>query len=367
MYDRIKDIEVYLPIFRAQTPAYDSSFVLKNMGNVVVRVITEGGVEGFGMTFGEPVGEYIEKTLKEEVVGKDPLAVEDIWNDMFTSIRSAGRKGVALLAMSAVDIAIWDIRGKLLGQPVYRLLGGTRDAIPAYASVGFLSMPDEECVEKAVEYVADGYKTLKIKVGYDYGDNIAADVRRVEKARLAVGGSVDIIVDANGVYDAAMAIRFAKAAEGLHICLFEEPVHADDIPGLRRVREAGGIPVATGENEYTKYGCRDLLLAQCVDVLQFDITRAGGFTEMTKISALTQAWNLKLAPHFWPQYSAHLLSPAPHGLYLEVFPTPKGVPAGGRIITNQPPVEGGYYHIPAAPGLGLEYDLHYLKDYRAKY
>ena len=367
MSDKIKDIEVFLPIFRSPNPMYDSSFILKNMGNAVVRVVTENGVEGFGATFGEPVGEYIEKTLKEEVVGKDPLAFEDIWNDMYTAVRSAGRKGVALLAMSAIDIAIWDIRGKILGQPVYKLLGGTRNVIPAYASVGFLSLPEDECVEKSVEYVQGGFKTLKIKVGYDMGQNIVADVKRVEKVRKAVGDSIDIIVDANGIYDAATAIRFAKAASDLDICLFEEPVHADDIPGLKRVRDFGGIPVASGENEYTKYGCRDMLLAQCIDVLQFDITRAGGFTEMTKISAMTQAWNLRLAPHFWPQYSAHLLSPAPHGLYLEVFPTPKGTPAGGKVILNQPSVDDGFYRIPDAPGLGLEYDLDYLNAYKAKY
>jgi L-alanine-DL-glutamate epimerase-like enolase superfamily enzyme len=367
MSDKIRDIEVYFPVFRSENPAFDSSFVLKNMGNAVVRVVTESGVDGYGMTFGEAVGEYIERTLKEEIIGMSVMAVEDIWNRMFTAIRSSGRKGLALLAISAIDIAVWDLRGKLLGQPVFRLLGGTREEIPCYASVGFLSMPDEECVEKSLEYIADGYKTLKIKVGYDRGENVAADIRRVEMVRSAIGDKADIIVDANGIYDAATALRFAKAASGLDICLFEEPVHADDIPGLRRVRDAGGIPVATGENEYTKYGCRDLILARCADVLQFDITRAGGFTEMIKISAITQAWNLKLAPHFWPQYSAHLLSPAPHGLYLEVFPTPKGASPGGSVITDQPPIINGYYRIPSSPGLGLSYDLNYLSNYRLRF
>ncbi|SHI22520.1 L-alanine-DL-glutamate epimerase [Sporobacter termitidis DSM 10068] len=365
MAHKIRDIEIYLPLFRPETPMYDSSFVLKTSGNVVVRVVTEDGLDGFGMTFPEPVAEYIQRNLKEEVVGRDPLASEDIWNGMFAAIRSSGRKGAALLAMSAIDIAVWDLKGKILGQPVYRLLGGARRKIPAYASVGFLSMPEAEVAEKAIEYVADGYKTLKIKVGYDGGKNIRADVSRVERVRRAVGDEIELIVDANGIYDAATAIRFARAAADLKLALFEEPTHADDIPGLRRVREASGIPIATGENEYTKFGCRDLLLAQAADVLQFDVTRAGGITEMLKISALTQAWNLKLAPHFWPQYSAHLLSPAPHGLYLEVFPASKGAPAGGRIITNQPPVTNGFYEIPDRPGFGLEYDMEYLGKYKA--
>jgi L-alanine-DL-glutamate epimerase-like enolase superfamily enzyme len=363
---KIKDIEVFMATFRPEKPMFDSSFILKTSGNAVVRVTTEDGLDGFGMTFPEPVAEYIEKTLKEEVVGKDPLAVEDIWNDMFLSIRSSGRKGVALLAMSAIDIAIWDLRGKLLGLPVYKLLGGTRRKIPAYASVGFLSMPEDEVVQKSLEYAADGYKTLKIKIGYDGGQNILADARRVEKVRRAVGDGIDIIVDANGIYDAATAIRFAHAAADLDLCLFEEPTHADDIPGLRRVRSSCGIPIATGENEYTKYGCRDLLMGDAADVLQFDITRAGGMTEMLKLSAMTQAFNKKLAPHFWPQYSSHLLSPAPHGLYLEVFPPQKGTPAGGKVITNQPGIVNGCYEIPDRPGFGMEYDMDYLKKYKVK-
>jgi len=367
MLDRIKDVEIYFPVFRSENPAFDSSFILKNSGSAVVRITTESGVEGFGMTFGEPVGEYIEKTLKEEIIGFDRLSSEDIWNAMFAAIRSSGRKGVALLAMSALDIAIWDIKGKLLKLPVFRLLGGSKTKIPCYASVGFLSMPDDECVEKSLEYIANGFKTLKIKVGYDAGKNIAADVLRVEKVRKAVGSAIEIIVDANGIYDAATAIRFAHAAAGLDICLFEEPVHADDIPGLRRVREAGGIPVATGENEYTKYGCRDLLIASCADVLQFDVTRAGGITEMVKLSAMAQAWNLRIAPHFWPQYSAHLLSPAPHGLYLEVFPTPPNAPSGGQIVLNQPSTWNGYYEISDSPGFGLDYDIDYLRTYRLRF
>jgi L-alanine-DL-glutamate epimerase-like enolase superfamily enzyme len=365
MSDKIKSVEVFQPIFRQTNPPYDSSFVLKLGGQTVVRVVTESGIAGYGMTFSDPVAEYIQKILREEVVGKDALAYEDIWNAMFTQIRSSGRKGAAMLGISAIDIAVWDIRGKILSQPIYRLLGGANRKIPAYASVGFLSMPDDEVADKAVEYTKDGYRTLKIKVGYDSGRNIRADHRRVEKVRRAVGDETEIIIDANGIYDAAAAIRLAAMLEPLNISLFEEPTHADDIAGLARVRSMTRIPIASGENEYTKYGCRDLLLAQAIDVLQFDITRAGGFTEMTKAAALTQAFNVKLAPHFWPQFSAHLLSAAPNGLYLEVFPTPKGAAPGGKIIKNQPPIIDGFYELPDTPGLGLEFDDLYLSEFKA--
>ena len=360
MNDRIRDVEVFVMRKRAKNPVYDANYVMKWSGTVAVRVIAESGAEGWGMTFCDPVAEGIVCGLKDEIIGKDPLANEDIWHDMYRSIRSSGRKGVSLEAISVIDIAIWDLRGKLLGLPIYRLLGGSTRKIPAYASVGFLSMPDAEVVEKSLEYVAGGYKILKIKVGYDNGTNIRADVARVGKVRKAVGGDIRIIVDANGAYDAMTAIQFAKAASDVDICLFEEPTHADDIAGLRRVRDTGLIPVASGENEYTKYGCRDLVMAEAVDVLQFDIARVGGFTEMMKAAAIAQAWNVKLAPHFWPQMSAHVLSAVPNGLYLEVFPENRGLP----LVKNQPAVVDGFYEIPDAPGLGLEFDGEYLSKYK---
>lgn len=363
MLHTIKDVQVFMPVFKAENPAFDSSFVLKSVGNAVVRVVTEDGLDGFGMTFGEPVAEYINTILREEVIGKDPLAYEDIWNDMFRSIRSSGRKGLAMLAISAIDIAIWDLRGKILKLPVYKLLGGSKRNIPAYASVGFLSMPVEEVVEKSLEYINDGYKTLKLKVGYDGGTNIIADVNRVCKVREAIGDNIEIIIDANGIYDASTALRLAHEIKSCSISLFEEPVHADDIKGLRRVRDFSGIPVASGENEYTKYGCRDLLLADAVDVLQSDVTRVGGVTEMVKITSMVQAWNLKLAPHFWPQFSSHILSANPNGLYLEVFP-PSSSSTIYNPVTNQPPIVNGMYTIPDEPGFGLNYDLAYLKKYQ---
>ena len=366
MQDRIVDVDVFAPIFRSESPAYDSSFILKSGGNNVVRITTESGIEGFGMTYGEPVADYVKNLLKEEIIGKDILASEDIWDAMFTQIRSSGRKGVALLGMSAIDIAVWDAKGKLLGQPVFRLLGGSNTKILCYASVGFLSMPDEECEKQSIECVEDGYKILKIKIGYDLGKNIRADYKRVERIRKAVGDDIDIIVDANGIYDAATAIRIAGMLEDLNVCLFEEPTHADDIPGLARVRSMTRIPVATGENEYTKYGCRDLVSAGALDVLQFDITRAGGYTEMMKAAAISQAFCLKLAPHFWPQFSAHVLSAASNGLYLETFAMPKGGSsyAGNQVILNQPPVIEGYYNLTEEPGTGLKYNMDYLQKYR---
>ena len=360
MSDLVKDVEVYVVRRKLEEPIFDANLKIEWTGNVVVRIITESGLEGWGMTDGSPIAEYILRRFRDVIIGSDPLASEDLWNRLYQLIRPSGRKGVALIAMSAIDIAIWDLRGKLLGLPVHMLLGGSNRRIPVYASVGFLSMPEDEVVEKALTYVNDGITTLKIKIGYDNGSNISSDIRRVRAVRDAIGAGVEIIVDANGVYDVATAIRFARLASSIDISLFEEPTHADNLDGLRRIRDTGLIPVASGENEYTKYGCRDMIVAEAVDVIQFDITRVGGVTEMMKVAAITQAWNVKLAPHFFPQFSAHILSAASNGLFLEVFPENLSKP----IIKNQPPIVNGFYEIPNMPGMGLEFDLSYVSRFK---
>jgi L-alanine-DL-glutamate epimerase-like enolase superfamily enzyme len=355
----VKDIEVFHVTTPLDAPVSDSSFTIRNSGMVVVRVIVNPELSGYGMTFSVPVAEYIHRTLKPVVTGRDPVCVETAWNAMRSATRSAGRKGVALLAMSAIDIALWDLRGKILGLPIYKLLGGSNCLIPVYASGGWLSYTLEQTVEEAKKNVADGYRTIKIKIGAEGGKNLRADVKKIEAVRSAIGDEIDLIVDANGIWDASTAIRFAQMVKDCNVSLFEEPVDADDIPGLRRVRETIQIPVATGENEYTKYGMRDLVLGEAVDVVQCDITRAGGFTEMQKISAIASAWNLRFAPHAWEFAGAHLMSDAPHALYLEKLSIQERI--FQKAIFNYPLPRNGFYEIPDKPGLGVEFNLDFLQ------
>ncbi|MDR3231581.1 MAG: mandelate racemase/muconate lactonizing enzyme family protein [Synergistaceae bacterium] len=359
MSHSVNGVEVFWVTTPLDAPVSDSSFTIRNSGMVVVRVTTDSGLSGYGTTFSVALAEYMHKTLKPVVMGKDPICVEDIWNDMRGAVRSAGRKGLALLAISTLDIALWDLRGKILGLPIYKLLGGSKRFIPVYASGGWLSYSMEQTLEEARKNVADGYSVIKIKIGADGGRNLRADVKKVEAVRGAVGDDVDLIVDANGIWDPATAIRFAQMVKDCNVSLFEEPVDADDIPGLRRVREATSMPVATGENEYTKYGMRDLALGQAVDVVQFDITRTGGFTEMQKISAIAQAWNLKLAPHAWEFISAHLMSVAPNALYQEKLSIQERI--FKKAIFDYPLPKNGVYEIPDKPGLGVEFDLDFLQ------
>jgi L-alanine-DL-glutamate epimerase-like enolase superfamily enzyme len=208
--------------------------------------------------------------------------------------------------------------------------------------------------------VDQGYRHIKFKVGVDNALNPRRDAERVRKVRDAVGSEVRLLLDANNCWDAATAVQFANSVRECDILLFEEPVLADDIPGLARFKRGTDIPLATGEHEYTKYGLRDLILAEAVDIVQLDIARAGGFTEMLKIAAIAQAWNLKLAPHAMEHMHLHLVSAAPNGLFLERLLLFEEITAA--VFRNVPPAVGGYMEVPESPGLGLELDMDFIRD-----
>ena len=287
------------------------------------------------------------------------MDTELIWNELFHFLRGVGRKGLTFCAISAIDIAMWDLKGKILGMPLYRLLGGGRTEVPVYASGGWTSYDDDELVAEMQDMVGEGYSHVKFKVGVDGATNPRRDAVRVRKVRDAVGPEVRLLIDANNCWDSATAVKFANSVREYDIFLFEEPVLADDIPGLARFKRGTDIPLATGEHEYTKYGVRDLILAEAVDIVQVDGARAGGFTEMLKIVAMTQAWNLKFAPHAMEHIHLHLISVAPNALFLERLRLFEEVTA--YVFKDPPRPSGGIMEIPDRPGLGLELNLDSLR------
>ena len=364
MLHTITGLDVYSVSTPIPSPVSDANFTIFSAGMIVVRVTTSEGFSGYGTTFSvsvpTSVPEFILKTLKPVVLGKDCMAYEEIWNAMYGAVRQVGRKGFSYLGLSAIDIAIWDLRGKILGMPIFRMLGGTNRLIPTYASGGWLSWSLDKTIDIVKTWVEQGYFIIKIKVGIEGGRNLIGDAKRVESIRKAIGDDVGLILDANGVWTSPDAIRFAHMVRDCNILVYEEPCCADDIPGLRRVREMTGLAVGTGENEYTKYGIRDLVLGEAVDVVQMDIGRTGGFTEMLKVAAITEAWNLKLAPHAWEAISAHLLSAVSNGLFLEKLDSTQEL-IFKKAVENFPIPQNGLYEIPDLPGLGLNFDQEFLE------
>jgi L-alanine-DL-glutamate epimerase-like enolase superfamily enzyme len=260
-----------------------------------------------------------------------------------------------------IDIALWDLKGKVVGLPLYKLLGGNQRKIPIYGSGGWTSYSEKELVEEMVAMVESGYSKVKMKVGVNFGQTPKEDERRVRAVRKALGDSVDLMIDANNVWTRATAIPFAHHLADCHLFWFEEPVLADDIEGLARISSQIHIPVASGEHEYTKYGAKELLTKQAADIIQMDVTKCGGITEWLKIAALTQAWNVPLAPHAMPYAHIHLVSAVPNALILEDLLIQKH--ADETFFIDLPQPKAGFLEIPDKPGLGLELNEKNLHKY----
>ncbi|MBD0275121.1 MAG: mandelate racemase/muconate lactonizing enzyme family protein [Acetobacteraceae bacterium] len=345
-------------------------------GAMLVEVTTEDGVTGWGEAYGParltaPIVEFYAPLL----VGRDAMATEAIWQDLYNRLRDHGQKGLPIEALSAVDIALWDIKGKALGQPVHALMGGPlRTEVRAYATGLYRREdPDHERYlrEEAAGYAAEGFGAVKLKTGFGV-DHDAAMTRAV---RDEVGEGVALMVDANHAYDAAAAIRYGRRVEELGIAWFEEPVPPEDLTGYREVRRALTIPVAGGEAEFTRFGFRALLAERAVDVLQPDVCAAGGLSECKKIADMASAFGVRCNPHVWGTGVAlaaalQLLAVVPHnppGLFPEEpmleFDRSEH-PIRQAVLATPIEHRAGRVAVPAGPGLGIEVDRAALERFR---
>jgi len=362
---RIAKVETHLVSTSVADGFADSTRKVEVIGYTIVRVTTDQGLEGIGITYHEVGGEatrsLIEYNIAPRLIGRDPFETETLWAEFFAYLRGVGRKGLTFCALSAVDIALWDLKGKILNMPLYRLLGGSNPRVPVYASGGWTSFSDEKLAADSRAKIERGYSIVKVKVGVEGGNNPRRDQRRIRMVRAAIGPEAGLLIDANNCWDAATAIQFANNIRDCDIMFFEEPVFADDIPGLARFRRGTDIPVATGEHEYTKFGVRDLVLHEAADVVQADVTRVGGYTEMLKIIAITQAWNLKFAPHCMEHMHMHLAAATPNAMFLEKIDIFEDITA--KVFRNAPEVVNGILTVPDRPGLGLELNMDFIREH----
>lgn len=370
---RITSVEAYVVSIPLDPPVWLSIAPILSQDEVVVRLRTDNGLVGIGEIHGAPLAPIAETVVRELgplVVGEDPLGYERLWARCFArtharrSPKGGGGRGPLLAAMAGVDIAIWDLVGQALGQPLWRLLGGSRDRAPIYATGGYYG-PGKTLDDLARElrgYVEDrGYRAVKMKVG---GAPLAEDLERVRVARQAVGPDVALMVDANQAWDFETALAFSRAAAAYDLRWIEEPVQwQDDIAMLARLATLSPVPLAAGELESTRFGCRDLVQSGAVRVIQYDTTMNGGITEGRKVGVLAEAYHVGFAPHHDPQIHIHLVCGLPNGLVLETFPDPARDPIWDRLFSRKPAIERGEMLAPTAPGLGLEIDEAVLRRY----
>lgn len=353
--------------------------------STLVRVETESGLVGHGEAKAE-VGSagacaalctMIEQELAPRLIGEDARDISRLWDVMYNGSRAhyaierghvfpvLGRRGLTVSAISGIDMALWDILGRSLDVPVWQLLGGRRhQRMPAYASGGWA--PVDRIAEELQSFIDRGnFKAVKMRVGAGDG-TLDHSIRRVQAARAGLDPEIDIMCDAHGTWTVAEAKRFCRAVEDCHIGWLEEPVTADDKPGLAEVRAHTDIPISTGESEFTRFAFRDLVALRAADILQPDPSIAGGITECVRIEALASAYQVRFAPHMWGgamTFAAgmHVAAAASSGFLLEY--SLGANPLLHELAVEDFPIVDGMLEIPDRPGLGVTIDQDFVERY----
>ena len=347
---------------------------------IIIKVYTDEGIIGYGEVdsapsvikaiIDAPISHRICQGLGQALIGEDPFEIDKIWEKMYLASTFYGRRGAVIHAMSGIDIALWDILGKALNKPIYKLLGGEfRSSVRAYASI-LMPYTAEECYHTTRRLCDQGYTAIKLGWG-GFEQGMRESIALVEAARQAAGENVDLMFDIGFIpstdnpVDAASRILLGKEIEQYKPYWLEEPLYPDDLDGYRKMAEALDTRIACGENETTRYGFRQLIETAKVDVVQPDVTRCGGLSEAKKIANLAQAYHVTCVPHCWSSgiveaASLHLVAAIQNGCFLEycVAETPIRKEIAEELI-----VKNGYAQVPQKPGLGIEIDEEAIRRY----
>lgn len=322
---------------------------------------TDAGITGYGTSYNI---DYVD-ALKPLLLGEDPLNTERLWEKLW-NIKFLGRRSISTRSISALDIALWDIRSKAANIPLYQLLGGYRDEVPCYIAGGYYSPGKgiKELCREMEEYISWGVRNVKMKVG---ALSMREDAQRVKAVRETIGEDVRLMVDANCAYHAFEAVEFSRMIEEYHPYWFEEPVMPDDYEGMALFSEKSRIPLATGENEYTVYGFRDLICQSRPSILNPDACSMGGITQYLKIACYAEAHNLLLSPHGQQQIHVHLDCAVPGVVLAEFYPPQYDAKIYDSFRT---PIrfdpQKGTVAPSEAPGAGLDINEEFLREYRVK-
>lgn len=380
---KITRLEIHVLKSPLAEPFAFSQGWVRQRSATLVEMFTDAGITGWGEAFAqgleppEIAAAAIDAALRPLVIGADPLDTEVLWHRMYHQTRDYGRKGSVVAAISAIDIALWDIAGKHYGVPVHRLLGGAfRTRVRPYAT-GFYRIRGqgeaERLAEEALRHFEAGFSMMKVKLGYGVDDDVAC----MEAIGRAIQGKpVRLMVDTNHAYGRADALRLGRALEDYDLRWYEEPVAPEDVAGYVEMRQKLAIPIAGGENEHTLYGFRQFLGAGAVDIAQPDLGSCGGISAARHIVALSQSHGVQVNPHVWGSAiaqaaSLQLLAAVPvahHSLFAEepILEFDRSShPFRTQLITRPIEQKDGWVEIPAGPGLGVEVDRAVLEAYRA--
>ena len=344
-------------------PHWVSLFKVPSANELLVRMRSSDGVEGFGLATSytdiAPILKVVKDGIAEQILGMDPLAPESLYQKLFglTSTRLPAERGwtrEALIRISAaVDLACWDIVGRTAGLPLYRLFGGHRNRVPCYVTCAYYrdGKDNAELRDEIQMLVDQGHRGFKGKVG---GLGLAEDISRMEIVRDVIGPDRELMIDVNRAWDLKTAAEGARLLEHLNPAWLEEPVRwTDDRRELRLLSQRTSIPLSAGESELTSYGCRAMLEEQAIQILQFDCTMFGGFTQGRKLAALCELNHVDVAPHHDCFIHAPLVAASPAGRIVESFTDPERDPLQAELFENPPKIADGWLRLNEEPGLGL--------------
>ena len=330
----------------------------------LILVYTDTGQVGIGSVYSHPALVYliVRDQLDPMLRGEDPREVEALWDKMYRLTRWYGRKGAAMSALGGIDVALWDLRGKAIGQPIWALLGGEHPSCPAYAS-GLLWKEIDELTEEAAGHIHCGFRRVKMRLGRSEEYDHAA----VRAVRAAVGKDNDVIVDASMRYHLELARRIGRFLEEQKVFWFEEPFTPEDIDSYAALRGTVHVPLAAGENEFGVQGFREMIRASALDIVQPDASRCGGITETWRIAQMANDCGLLVATHSWSDAvavvaNAHVVSSVPNGITVEVDRT--GNPFIEDLLVEKLRIRDGHLQLSSAPGLGIELNHEVVERFR---
>jgi L-alanine-DL-glutamate epimerase-like enolase superfamily enzyme len=354
---KVRTVPVRVPLAESLGSALGA---ITSIGCLAVYVETDGGVVGEGLLFslnGRHLKVFAEMiaALEDVVVGTDPTSSGEVVMRMWKAANFCGTKGVAVIGIGALDMALWDIRGKLSDLPIYRLVGAYRSSVPVYASGGlWLSQSVDELQRQAEELSRKGFRAMKMRLG---APTIDEDVERVRAVRQAIKPSVGLMVDANQRFSVNRAIQLGRKLEELDLLWFEEPVAAHDLRGSAAVASALDTPIASGESEYGQYGFRDMLECGSADILMPDLQRVGGATEFIRVAHMAAALDIDISSHLFSEFSLQMLGCVSNATFLEHMPW------FSELYNEQIEFLDGRAIIPDRPGWGFSFNEKALKSY----
>lgn len=359
---------VDVAVFVVPTPAPESDGTLTwDATTVVVAEPYAGGERGLGFTYATGAcGALIQEVLADVVTGRDAMDVPGAWEAMVRSIRNLGRPGIASMAIAALDIALWDLKGRLLDLPVCRLLGQVHTEVPVYGSGGFTSYGLDELARQLSGWVEhQGVSKVKIKVGESWGQRPARDLTRARLARKVIGDDVELFVDANGGYATKQAIRMGHAYSDIGVTWFEEPVSSDHLASLAEIRAQCTLDVTAGEYGYDVHYFQAMCEAGAVDCLQADVSRCAGITEWMRVATVAESHGLEISAHCAPSLHVHPACAVPNLAHLEYFAD--HVRVDPMLFDGVLEPQGGMVRPDAnRPGLGLELKRREAEAYRVR-